>query len=443
MRPVLSSDCPQNAPVPRVHSLHVQARIDALLTEASVVVVGAGVVGASTALALQQDGHRVTLVDRDQPSAGASFGNAGIIVNESCVPTALPGVAMNAIRHLGNPLAPLSIRPAYFHRILPWLMRFMSESRPSRVSQNARHLHALTKTAASSWRQLTIGTELDQLLNPGGWLKVYETERSFAASNRARAVMDAVGKPYEILTAPDIQDLEPNLSPIFERGIFQKDSLSITNPERMVQGMVDLFVGRGGTFERFNVHGIGIGSDEIELRDSRTAMSARKVVIATGAWSKELARQMGNTVPLDTERGYHLMLSAGDSSLLQRPVMNGDRYFVLCPMETGLRLTGQVEFAGVDAVADYRKIRRLLPVAKRMLPAFDSTEESVWMGCRPSLPDSLPVLGFATNSNNVLFAFGHQHLGMTLGPVTGQIIADLVAGRDPGIDMAPYRPERF
>jgi len=172
-------------------------------------------------------------------------------------------------------------------------------------------------------------------------------------------------------------------------------------------------------------------------------LSADKVVIAAGAWSKVLCRQIGNNPPLDTERGYHLMLPASNSRLLSRPVVDSDSSFVLTPMDTGLRLCSQIEFAGLDAAPDYRYIRRLVPLARRMLPGIDTTEESVWMGCRPSLPDSLPIIGYAKDSKNVLYAFGHQHLGLTLGPATGLIVADLVAGRDPGIDLMPYRPERY
>ncbi len=355
----------------------------------------------------------------------------------------MPSIVMDAIRMIGKPLAPLSIRLAYLYRIFPWLVRFVYESRRSRVQQNARNLHALTRRAIEGWRRLTDNTELNGLLRDGGWLKVYESERSFAATSDARALMDEIGTPYEILTAADIQDLEPELAPIFDHGVFQKDSLKIHNPQRMVQGMVDLFVSRGGVYEQFDVRAIRLEGEQVHLQNSSKAMSADTVVVAAGAWSKSLAKQLGDHVPLDTERGYHLMLSVDSRALLNRPVMNGDSSFVLSPMETGLRLTSQIELAGLDAPPDYRRVRSLLPVARRMLPGIDTVEESVWMGCRPSLPDSLPVLGFASNSDNVLYAFGHQHLGMTLGPLSGLIVADLVAGRDPGIDLAPYRPDRY
>jgi D-amino-acid dehydrogenase len=413
------------------------------LSDKSIAIVGAGIVGVSAALALQQDGHRVTLLDREEPCAGASFGNAGLIVNGWCAPTAMPGIAFDALRMLSQRLSPLSVKPAYFFRILPWLIRFLAESRRSRVERNARHLHALTNRALEGWRRLTDDTELSHLIQGGGWMKVYESEQSFASTRDARALMDENGTPYEILTAADIQDLEPQLAPIFERGIYQSDSMRLMNPDRMVRGMVDLLLNRGGIYKKFEVRSIRLGGNMIELQGPSNTMSAHKVVIAAGAWSRPLSQQLGDNIALDTERGYHLMLSTDSSALLSRPVMNGSFSFVLSPMEMGLRLTTQIEFAGLDATPDYRWVRSLMPAARRMLPGIDKAETSVWMGCRPSLPDSLPVLGFASKTNDVLYAFGHQHLGITLGPISGLIIADLVAGRDPGIDLAPYRPDRF
>lgn len=413
------------------------------MPQSSVHIIGAGIVGASVALALQHDGHRVTLLDRTEPCAGASFGNAGLIVNGSCAPTAMPGIAFDALRMLRQPLSPLSVRPAYLLKALPWLSRFIAQSRSSRVEKNARNLYALTRRAISGWRRLTDDTELSGLIASGGWLKVYETEQSFAATKNARALMDENGTPYEILSAAEIQELEPLLAPIFEHAIYQRDSLWLTHPDRMVRGLVELMLSRGGRYKRFDVRSIRLRDDGVELRNSDVAIDANKIVIAAGAWSRPLAKQLGDSIPLDTERGYHLMLPNDGSALLNRPVLNGTTSFQLSPMESGLRMTAQVEFAGVDAAPDYRHIHSLLPSLQRMLPGIDTSKWSEWMGCRPSLPDSLPVLGFATASNNVLYAFGHQHLGMTMGPVTGLVIADLVAGRNPGIDMSPYRPDRF
>lgn len=395
------------------------------------------------ALSLVRDGHRVLLLDREGPAAGASFGNAGAIVNGSCLPTAMPGVWKEALRSIGNPLSPLSIRPAYLPRALPWLIRFLGDSRPSRVHCIAGDLYALTRRAVASWRSLTDGTDLAGFFHEGGWLKVYESERTFANTAASRELMDAVGSPYEVLSAGDIRDLEPNLAPVFEYGIFQRDSLRCADPRGLVEAMVEHAVAAGAVFCKTEVTGLSVDGERVRVQGPAKPVHADKVVITTGAWSAKLASQVGNRVPLDTERGYHMMLPKGSERLLSRPVMNGDRFFVLSPMADGIRMTSQVEIAGLDAPPSYARIRKLLPEAGRMLPELDAREMSVWMGCRPSLPDSLPVIGASKASPNVLLAFGHQHLGLTLAAATALVISSLVAGRDPGLDLSPYRPGRY
>lgn len=413
------------------------------MTRESIVVIGAGIVGAAAARMLQLDGHVVTLLDREGVCAGASYGNAGAVVTGSCAPTAMPGILRDVLHMIGRPLSPFTIRPRYLPTALPWLLRFLAESRRSRVEQNAGHLHALTSRAEQGWRRLTGDSPLAALLRPGGWLKVYETEAAFARTAETRRLMDRLQVPYDVLEPADIQALEPELAPIFECGLFQPDSLRVTDPGKMVEGIVDAFVGAGGTFRHFAVERLVSAAGSVRLEGDAARLGADRVVIAAGARSAVLAEQAGDRMPLDTERGYHLMLPESTAGMLQRPVMNGDHSFVLSPLADGLRITSQVEFAGVDAAPDYRRVRSLLPQAARMLPGLQTEERSVWMGCRPSLPDSLPVIGFSTRSSRVMYAFGHQHLGMTLGPVTGCILADLVAGRDPGLDLRAYRPDRF
>ncbi|MFQ3237602.1 MAG: glycine/D-amino acid oxidase-like deaminating enzyme [Paraglaciecola sp.] len=408
-----------------------------------VIIIGAGVVGAATALALQKSGHKVTLIDRDAPCSGASFGNAGAIVNGSCAPTAMPGIVYDAMVMLSQKAPALAIRPAYFHKILPWLVRFIWQSRASAVANNSRHLFALSNLAVQSWRQLTDNTELSKLLHQQGWLKVYQSSKSFDGSLNARQLLDRQGTKYQVLDRGDIQALEPNLAPIFNHGIFQQDSLHITNPDQLVQGMVDLMVKRGGNYKQFAVDNIAHQQQTVQLSGPEGILTADKVVIASGAWSKSLAKQLGDDIPLDTERGYHMMLANSTEALLQRPVVNVDNSFVLSPMEMGLRMTSQIEFGGLHLPPDYTRVRSLLPQVKRMLPKADLKEQSVWMGFRPSLPDSLPVLGYSSATNRVIYAFGHQHLGMTLGAVTALIIDDLLSNNTPRVELEPYRAKRF
>jgi len=443
----ISSDCLNKL------SLRLKSKLEYLLCIYSnltnsrmshnIIIIGAGVIGAASALALQKKGYDVLLIDRDAPCSGASFGNAGAIVNGSCEPTAMPGIVLDVIKMLGQPNPSVSINPKYLHKILPWIIRFILQSRRSAVNANAKHLSALSKQAVMGWQTLLQQTRLATHLKNVGWLKVYETEKSFNATRQHRQILDNMDVGYELLNAGQIRDLEPNLASIFNYGFYQNDSLHIPNPETLVKGMVELFTAQGGSYQQFAVNKIEISNQSVQLTGTNEKLTADKVIIAAGAWSRSLAIQLGDKIPLETERGYHLMMPESTAGLLKRPVVNGEDSFVLSPMDTGLRLISQVELSGLYLPPDYRPIRRLLPLAKRMLPCTDTREESVWMGFRPSLPDSLPVMGFSSKSNKVLYAFGHQHLGITLGGITALIIAELIVGQKTAIPVYPYRADRF
>jgi len=407
------------------------------------IVVGAGVIGVASALALQQSGHQVVLVDKVEPCNGASFGNAGAVINGSCLPTATPGIIFNVINMIGKKHAPLSIKLSYFYKILPWLLRFVLQSRISNFNQNAINLNALSKSAVDSWKLLTNKTELSCLFNETGWLRVYESEKTLATTIMLSTLLNKMGTQYEILDSEGLRDLEPNLAHSYRYGFYQKNGLNITNPHKLIDKMVKLLIAKGGEYRQFEVKEVLLENDKVLVKGGASCIKANKVVIAAGAWSRHLAKQLGDDVPLDTERGYHLMLPHSSVGLLNRPVMNGEHSFVLSPMEMGLRMTGQVEFAGLKAKPNYNRIRNLLPLAKQMLPKLESKEESVWMGFRPSLPDSLPVIGFSSHSKDVLYAFGHQHLGMTLAAVTGFLVRDMLNDETTEIDVTPYRATRF
>ena len=406
-------------------------------------VIGAGVIGTAVALDLRRDGHEVTLIEREKPAAGASFGNSGAIVNGSCAPTALPGVWKEAARALVDPLAPFSLRGTYALKATPWLCRFLLASRRTEAERLGRSLYSLTRHATEAWRSLSRNTPMAEYLHDSGWLKVYESRRAFDGTLTARSLLDACGSSYEVIDAAGIRELEPALAPIFTAGILQTGGLRISDPGGLVDSMVDTLVAEGGSYRQGAVSTILPERDQVAVTVDGRKLTADRCIVATGPWSKPLAEQLGDRVPLDAERGYHIMLPPGSESLLHRPVLNGDRAFVLSPMCQGMRMTSQSEIAGIDAPPDYRRIRSLLPEAKRMLPELDASEQSVWMGGRPSLPDSLPVIGPSSATPNVLYAFGHQHLGMTLAAITGRLISDLVARRDPAVDPTPFRADRF
>lgn len=408
----------------------------------SVAVIGAGIVGVSAALFLQRDGHAVTLIDRQGPASGTSFGNAGGVVSAACAPLGMPGVLRRVPGMLMDPMGPLVLRWRYLPKIAPWLVRLLWASRPSRVEEIADAKAALSGGAEAAWRSLVEQAGVSELLRPVGWLEVYETDAGLASSDAERDLMARRGLPFEVLNADELRQLEPALAPIFKHGFFMPSCSFVANPGRAVERLAEDFVARGGSLVTEEVTGFRLsGRPYRVVAASGDAIACDAIVLAAGAWSRGLARQLGASVPLDTERGYHLMLPPAEPGL-RRPVVHGEQDFVLCPMEPGTRLTCQSELAGLDAPPDFRRARALMAAAKRMLPSLELEEKSAWLGFRPSMPDSLPVLGPVAGLSDVYLGFGHGHYGLTQGPVTGRILADLVAGRDPGIDLAPYRAGR-
>jgi D-amino-acid dehydrogenase len=408
----------------------------------SVAVIGAGIVGVSTALFLQRDGHAVTLIDREGPASGASFGNAGGVVSAACAPLGMPSLLRRVPRMLMDPMGPLALRWRYLPRITPWLVRLLWASRPSRVERIADAKAALNGGAEAAWRALAEQAGIGELLRPVGWLEVYETDAGLASTAAERGLMARRGLDFEVLNADELRQLEPSLAPIFKHGFFMPGCSFVTNPGRAVERLAENFVERGGRLVIAQVTGFGLaGRPYRVLAESGEAVDTDVIVLTAGAWSRGLARHLGASVPLDTERGYHLMLPPAEPGL-RRPVVHGERSFVLCPMEEGTRLTCQSELAGLEAPPDLRRARSLLASAKRMLPSLELEEMSNWLGFRPSMPDSLPVIGPIAGLPDVYLGFGHGHYGMTQGPVTGKILADVIAGRDPGIDLAPYRADR-
>lgn len=402
-----------------------------------VVVVGAGIVGMASALWLQRDGHRVTVIDPREPGDGSSFGNAGSIVLSSCVPVAMPGIWKHVPDMLLNPTGPLVIRWRYLPRLTPWLLSFLASSAFERADAIAAALSSLLSGAGDAWRELARQCGAGDLLRAVGWLEVCESDAVFAASEANRQMMERHGCPFQVLDASAVRQLEPNLAPTVRHGVFHESSLFVRNPKRMVVSFAREFVNGGGELLRKSVSGFDMSTGARRVLTDAGSHETDAVVVAAGAWSARFSAMLGSRVLLDTERGYHLMLPSPASGIA-RPVLSRDHGFVLCPMEEGLRLTSGIELASVDAPADYRRIRRVLPLARRLLPSLEGEPFSEWMGRRPSMPDSMPILARSPHHADVIFAFGHGHIGMTLGPLTGRLVADLVARRQPAIDLTPF-----
>jgi D-amino-acid dehydrogenase len=412
-----------------------------------VVVIGAGIVGLACATYLQRDGRKVVLVDPGGPGEGASYGNAGGLNGSSVVPVAMPGVLAKVPHWLTDPTGPLSIRLRYLPRLLPWLYRFVRAGRPDLVREQARALRGLLAPAVDMYRDLAASVGAGDLIQRSGLLMVYRSDASFAADAGANRLRAANGVVIEELTKDELRQIEPTLSPSYARARLISENGYCRNPLRLCQSLADALVANGGEIRRERAEGFAFADGRVEAVLTATGrIPAAAVVVAAGAHSKPLAARLGENVPLDTERGYHAMVK--DPEIAPRlPIMDVDRKFVATPMEQGLRMAGTVEFAGLHAPPNWRRAQVLLRHGQAMFPglprAIAKERVAVWMGFRPSMPDSLPVIGPARRYPNAFLAFGHGHVGLVGAPMTGRTIADLIAGQAPAIDVAPFAAARF
>jgi D-amino-acid dehydrogenase len=410
----------------------------------SIGVIGAGIVGLSSALYLQKDGHRVQIIDYRQPGSATSFGNAGAIVTSAIEPTSTPGVLRDIPRYLLDQTSAVRVKWSYLPRVAPWLLRFILESRPARVHHAAASLKPLLAQAYAAHLELAGLAGTCDVLRPTGWLKLFRSERGFATTALQRRLMDMHAIRYEVLEPDEIHQLEPHLARIFVKGLYHGDSASIKLPKRLLEGYARTFLRSGGEFIQEEVQSLHLLEDgRVALRCDLGMRVFDEVVIATGAWSKRFCQMAGDKVVLDTERGYHLNIEPGDAREILRPLCFPEDSFVIAPTDEGIRLTSGEEFAGLDAEPDFSRIRQLLPKAREVLPGLSDRVTREWMGRRPSTPDSLPVIGRSPRVAQVIYAFGHHHLGMTLGPVTGRIVAEIVRGDQPSIELTPYAIDRF
>jgi D-amino-acid dehydrogenase len=411
-----------------------------------VVIVGAGIVGACAAAWLQREGRQVLLIDQGEPGMGASFGNGGLFSMSSVAPVGMPGVLGKVPGWLLDAEGPLTIRWSYLPRLVPWLVRFVAASAPERVEKQARALRALLEGSLANYAPLIRDAGAEDLVRQQGSLYLYGSEASWRG-DRAMELRRRNGVEVEELSGPALAELEPDLGPSFTRARLIRANGHTTDPLRLVQKLAQGVVARGGRIAQDAVTGFEHnGASVTAVRTSRGVQAASAVVVAAGAWSKPLAAQLGDRVPRDTERGYHALIRNPEKSV-RMPALYVDGSFGLTPMETGLRLTGTVELGGLDAVPNWARSRVLVDQAKRILPGLladsDDSRVSRWMGFRPSMPDSLPVIGPSSRHANAFYAFGHGHVGMCGASTTGRIIAELVAGKAPSIDLAPFSARRF
>ena len=426
--------------------------LGALEASAAWVVVGAGIIGSSIAFRLRQQGFEVLLLDRSGVAAEASRGNAGACAYSDILPLASPGIIRQAPRWLLDPLGPLSIPPAYLPRIAPWLWRFWRASRPDRVASSTRAQVALMGLAAQAMPRLVRDIGASDQLHTDGNLHLYESRAEWQASLPGWQARAEHGIAFEHLhTAQAIAHWQPGLSPAIVAATWVPGWQRIDDPQRLCEQVASAFVSAGGRLRRAQVLALVPSVAGIGLRLANGQMlQAQRVVLAAGAWSHQLARSLGQRIPLETERGYNTTLPPGAFDL-KRQLTFGGHGFVITPIAGGVRVGGAVELGGLRAPPNYRRAQALLDKAKRFLPGLRTEGGTQWMGFRPSLPDSLPVIGPAPGEPRVLYAFGHGHLGLTQAAATAELVAQMTAqmttqmaaGEPARIDLRPFSAARF
>lgn len=411
-----------------------------------IVVTGGGVVGVCTASWLLRDGHAVTIVEPGRIGYGASYGNAGCFNPSSVVPMSMPGNLAKVPGWLLDPLGPLSIRWPYLATITPWLIRFLRSGTPEKVAAQAQALGDLLRDSVGVYRPLVDNAGAQALVRQDGHLMVYPTRADFEGDALAWKLRRNNGIAFTVLEDDALWQQEPALARSYRLGVFFPDNGHTVNPNRFVTMLTDAFLRDGGMIVSGTAQGLEFADTSLRgVRTENGLLPCDTAVIAAGAHSKPFTMQLGDRIPLDTERGYHIMVP-GSENMPRIPIMDTSGKFVATPMEGGLRIAGTVEFAGLDAKPDWRRAHKLLTLGQRLFPglaAIKPQEAEVWMGFRPSMPDSLPVIGRSHASRHVIYAFGHGHVGMAGGAQTGLLVADLVAGREPRIPITAFSPQRF
>jgi D-amino-acid dehydrogenase len=409
-----------------------------------VLVIGAGIVGVAIALRLQQERRSVLLIDRERVAAQASRGNAGALAFSDILPLASPGILRKAPRWLLDPLGPLSIRPRYLPQLAPWLFRFWRASQRDRVRVSTAAQAAMMDLSAAETPLMLRAAGVGHMLRSDGVLHLYESEAELLASQAGWQARADHGIAFTHLHGPQaIAEFQPGLSSTLVAATFVPGWMTVSDPLLVTEALAREFEHQGGRIWRADAVALTPGTDGVVVQmRGEHALNARRVVVAAGAWSHHLTRTLFDHIPLETERGYNTTLPVGAFDL-KRQLTFGGHGFVVTPLACGVRVGGAVEFAGLDAPPNFARAATLLAKAKRFMPGLRTDGGDEWMGFRPSLPDSLPAIGLAAADDRVVYAFGHGHLGLTQAAATARLVADIVAGRPPPLDLVPFRPQRF
>ncbi|MCB1490474.1 MAG: FAD-dependent oxidoreductase [Rhodobiaceae bacterium] len=410
---------------------------------APIVIIGAGIVGVSTAIWLQRDGHDVVVIDRMGPGEGTSYGNGGVLASCSVIPVTVPGLFAKAPGMLFDPHQPLFLKWSYVPKLAPWLVRYLSHCRADETKRIAAALTHIIGDSLADHQALSAGTGAEKWLVPSDYLFLYRDRAHYEGDAFGWSIRKAQGFKWEEMDAPAFRAYDPHYSDRIGFAARCGDHGRIADPGQYVKDLAAHVEASGGRVLKADVtdfvreNGVVTG-----VRAGGETIACSHVIVATGVWSKPLMKALGLSVPLESERGYHLELY-GTNFVPRSPSMIASGKFVVTPMEGRIRLAGIVEFGGLDAPPSRAPFKLLLNNVREALPDLTWKETKEWMGHRPAPSDSIPVIGPVPSAPNAYAAFGHHHVGLTGGPKTGRIIADMIAGRRSNFDLAPYSPARF
>jgi D-amino-acid dehydrogenase len=406
-----------------------------------VIVLGAGIVGVSAAIATRQRGLSVVLIDRREPGNETSYGNAGILSSGSISPLNKPSLWSALPAYLTNRHAALRWDPIWAIRNIDWIVRFLANATPSRTRPRATALHGLIGASLKLHREWIVKAEAAQRIRETGRLKAWRSD-AVGAAKAEQAFLAEYGIASQLLDRQAISALEPNIVPVYKVGLLLTQTASVDSPGAVVKAYARMFVGLGGEIRQSGIRAIVPDGEGWRVMLADGAISTRHVVVALGPWSADLLRPLGYRVPLAFERGYHREFEPNPARSLQRPIHDAEGSFLMTPMEQGIRVTTGVELTARDAPSSFAQLDSVVPVARGVVE-FGAAVGDPWRGARPTLPDSLPMIGPAPRHAGLWLAFGNQHIGFTTGPATGAAIAAMIAGTQPSFDAAPFSPGRY
>ena len=407
------------------------------------IVLGAGIVGTSVALHLVKRGLSVALIDRGGVGEETSYGNSGVIEGSTILPPAFPSSLTALLRVAFKRASEANYHLSFLPKVVPWLLAFRAASQPNQIAETARLNRPLFARAVAEHEALMAEADATQYLRKTGWMKLYRSESAFAALRPEFDLAREFGLPLEALDAAGAQKLEPSLNPAFAHAVFWPKAASVSDPLAVTQAYAALFRKLGGVTLTGDARSLHRAGNRWRVETNEGGVDAPEVVVALGPWAPDVLEPLGLKLPMAVKRGYHRHFRAQSNAVLERPVVDVENGYLITPMQQGIRLTTGAEFAARDAAPTPVQFDRLMPQARELFPLGARADEKNWLGSRPCFPDSRPVIGRAPGLPGLWLAIGHAHWGLTLGPVTGRLIADMLTGEAPFCDPAPYRAERF